>query len=325
MLGTLLRNIAHSTKRGLNTGILPFKSLKKIIFAIKSKLKTMNTLKMYGLSLLVGLVITGVLGIVMLNITMDFRILLFLGVMLYLLGGVLVSKLKGNKVLKACLISIPYSVFFVILVLEEIPGLYFFIPLFIVSSLIGVFFRDNKRKMTIAGTLLTLFMLVACIIIIPSEIQKSLSSQKNIPLPTFSIHGMNGEVVESSDLKGKVIVLDFFGNWCAPCILELKELHKVQQEFKFADDVVFYVINANFGGDTPEKFKRFINKHQYEFTFAYDYNSNIYNTLDLPKGGSLPALMIVDKNQKIRFQHMGFNKAESSLARDLIELIKSYQ
>ena len=133
---------------------------------------------------------------------------------------------------------------------------------------------------------------------------------------------MSGNVVDSKALKGKVVILDFFGTWCKPCIGELKELAKIQRAFKDDKDVVFYVINADYGTDSPEKFKAFIEKHNYKFKYAYDYDSKIFKLFKLQKLG-IPVTLIIDKEQNIRLQHVGYNPAETNFSENMIKTINS--
>ena len=84
----------------------------------------------------------------------------------------------------------------------------------------------------------------------------------------------------------------------------------------------FFVINADLGGDTPEKFDTFLAKHNYKFRVAYDDNSEIYKLLELQNLG-LPALLIVDKDQHIRIQHVGYNTAETNFSENIIKTINS--
>jgi peroxiredoxin len=165
-------------------------------------------------------------------------------------------------------------------------------------------------------------MLFLAIKVIPIDIEDSLTQTRFEQIPQFTIQEMTGNVVDSKTLEGKVVVLDFFGTWCKPCIGELKELEKIQSYFKDSPDVAFYVIDANYGGDTPQKFKAFIDKTTYNFNFAYDYNSEIFKLLKLQKLG-IPVLLIIDKEQNIRKQHVGYNPAETNFTKNMIETINS--
>jgi peroxiredoxin len=50
--------------------------------------------------------------------------------------------------------------------------------------------------------------------------------------PDFSLKGMDGKVVSLVDLKGQVIVLDFWATWCGPCIASLPGLNAIHKELK---------------------------------------------------------------------------------------------
>ena len=190
---------------------------------------------------------------------------------------------------------------------------------YITSTLIGVLFAKHNKNGIISVALLSLTIAFISLKVIPNDLENSLTVKRYDKLPEFTIHKVNGEKIQSKSLKGKIVVLDFFGTWCKPCILELKELEKIKATFN-EEDVEFIIMNADQGGDTPEKFKAFINKSNYTFEYAYDHDSKIFKQLKLAHLG-LPTLLIIDKNQNIRLQHVGYNTAETNFTKHMIEFI----
>jgi cytochrome c biogenesis protein CcmG, thiol:disulfide interchange protein DsbE len=49
--------------------------------------------------------------------------------------------------------------------------------------------------------------------------------------PQFSLKGLNGEQVSLSDYRGKVVLIDFWATWCAPCKIEIPKLVKLQKKY----------------------------------------------------------------------------------------------
>lgn len=282
----------------------------------------MKTIKKYFKPILTGIVVTLIMAMVMLKITMDFQILLFLGTTIFFFAGLMNSNIKMHYLVITILITFIYLTLFIMTVLEQIPELWYFVLIYFSATFLGLLYKKNKQKTIISLSLLTITMLFLAIKIIPANLENSLTQTKFEALPQFSINEMSGEIVDSKTLKGKIVILDFFGTWCAPCIAELKELDKIQLGFKDNSDIVFYIINANIGGDTPGKFKAFIDKHNYKFNFAYDYDSEIYKLLKLQQFG-LPVLLIIDKDQNIRVQHVGYNTAETNFSQYMIKTINS--
>lgn len=264
-----------------------------------------------------------ILVLVMWKITMDFQVLLFLGTAVFFVAGLLNAEGSTHYLLTALAVSGFYLALFIGIVLEELPQFWYFVPIYLAGALLGLRYKKHKKGTGIAFAALTAVMLFVAIHSIPRDLESMLAKERFDKLPEFTIQHMNGEVTESGSLAGKVVVLDFFGTWCKPCILELKELDKVKAAFD-ESEVVFYIINADQGRDTPEKFEAFINENDYTFHFAYDQDSEIFKKLKMDHLG-LPTLLIIDRDQHIRLQHVGYNPAETRFGERLAETIRGLQ
>src|SRR5689334_22673171 len=52
------------------------------------------------------------------------------------------------------------------------------------------------------------------------------------PAPGFQLKDLAGHTVRLSDYRGKVVVINFWATWCAPCLAEMPELVKLQRDYK---------------------------------------------------------------------------------------------
>ena len=59
--------------------------------------------------------------------------------------------------------------------------------------------------------------------------------------PDFSLRDLNGNKVEIKELKGKIILLNFWATWCGPCKEEMPSLEVLHQRFKERDFVLLSI------------------------------------------------------------------------------------
>lgn len=116
----------------------------------------------------------------------------------------------------------------------------------------------------------------------------------------WTLQNSSGKKRSLSEFLGKVVVIDFWGTWCMPCIKLMPDIQKIHNEFK-DKDVVVMGLAVNDKEGRPQKFFK-EKKYDYMLFPKADEVSNLY------KIQVFPTLYIIDKQGKIVYGHRGINK-----------------
>lgn len=135
--------------------------------------------------------------------------------------------------------------------------------------------------------------------------------------PDFSISMEDGSVKKLSDLKGKVVWVNFFATWCPPCRKELPHLEKeVYKKFKDQPFEVL-VIGREHDWATVNKFKA---DNNYELPFYPDPKREAFAKYAKQ---NIPRNFIIDKDGKIAVSSVGFNEKDfNKMIQKVEELLK---
>ena len=94
----------------------------------------------------------------------------------------------------------------------------------------------------------------------------------SIPAPDFTLATTEGDLVSLSDLRGKVVMLNFWGTWCGPCRIELPDFIKLHDKYnKDGLEIVGITIRR---GESIEDVARFQEQWGLNYLLLNDINGN---------------------------------------------------
>jgi thiol-disulfide isomerase/thioredoxin len=114
----------------------------------------------------------------------------------------------------------------------------------------------------------------------------------------FTLSGMDGEKLPLSSLRGKVIVLDFWATWCAPCREQHPLYEAVKAKFKDSDDVVFLAVDTD---EDHSIVKPFVT--QIKWTQKVYFEDGLQSLLQV---SSIPTTIILDKKGELFTRMIGY-------------------
>ena len=150
-----------------------------------------------------------------------------------------------------------------------------------------------------------------------AELRKSMLSET---APSFALLDMSGKKLDIADLKGKVVVVDFWATWCGPCKASFPGMQKMVNKYKDNQNVKFIFVDTWEKGEEKEKnASEFITSNKYSFHVLMDNEDKVVTQF---KVEGIPTKFIIDKNGVIRFKAVGFDGNDEKLAQELTAMIE---
>ncbi len=155
------------------------------------------------------------------------------------------------------------------------------------------------------------------------EIAKSMISEI---APDFTLTDTEGNMVKLSDLRGKVVVVDFWATWCGPCKRSFPAMQKTVDKYKNDPNVVFLFIHTwERDKNATESAIKFLKENNYSFRLLMDLKDpeTKANTVVKKYGVTgIPAKFVIDAKGNIRFKATGTAGSEEDLVNELSQMIE---
>ena len=133
------------------------------------------------------------------------------------------------------------------------------------------------------------------------------------PAPDIALKDLQGQEVKLSDLRGKIVLLNFWATWCKPC---KEEMPAMQASYEKLRDQGFVVLAVNELEDV-EKVAEHIRTHGHTFLVVMDHDNRVANQYGVL---GLPSSFLIDRQGIVREHIFGNLLTEQRIA----ELVRQY-
>lgn len=122
--------------------------------------------------------------------------------------------------------------------------------------------------------------------------------------PDYHATTLAGDTLSLGALRGRVVVLNVWATWCAPCVREMPALQRLHEKLEAEG---LSVVAVSVDADAPpfngmSEVRNFVAQHGLTFTILHDGTGAIYNIFDV---SALPMTFVIDRNGRIKRKVLG--------------------
>ena len=135
-----------------------------------------------------------------------------------------------------------------------------------------------------------------------------------IPAPAAEFEGLDGGTVRLSDYRGGIVLLNFWGTWCPPCVKEIPELVKLQPQL---EELGATVLGPAIDSGSSDNIRKFLADYDVNYPIVKARNEVAIGDFEAM---GYPTTFLIDADGVIRKRYLGPQTADGLLA-DVRELI----
>ena len=125
-------------------------------------------------------------------------------------------------------------------------------------------------------------------------------------MPEIGLTDLSGKPVNAASLAGKVVIVDFWATWCAPCKEELPILQKLYKKYG-AQGLVIVGVSVD---KDASNIQSFVKKLGLSFPVVHDANHQVSGRYQPPR---MPSSYIVDRKGIVKYVHGGFRADDAAV------------
>ncbi len=136
------------------------------------------------------------------------------------------------------------------------------------------------------------------------------------PAPDFTLKSNNGANIKLSELRGQVVMINFWASWCGPCRQEMPLLDQLYQRYQ---PMGFTLLGVNVEEDSRAADK-ILKEIPVSFPVLYDKKNQVSESYQVR---AMPSTFLIDRDGKVRYLHKGYQPGyEEEYQQQIRELVK---
>lgn len=137
-------------------------------------------------------------------------------------------------------------------------------------------------------------------------------SEMKEPAPNFTLKSNSGKNVKLSELRGQVVLLNFWASWCGPCRTEMPLLGKIHDKYKAMG---FTVLGVNVEEDSAPAIS-IINKTKISIPVLFDKTNSVSKLYNV---SAMPSTVIIDRDGNMRYLHEGYKPGDEEKYKEWVK------
>jgi peroxiredoxin len=152
-----------------------------------------------------------------------------------------------------------------------------------------------------ATQLLSLVLLASIALNVPAAKAASSSLATGQPAPDFALRSMSGPNLRLSELRGHVVMINFWATWCGPCREEMPKLNEI---YRLYHGVGFDLLGVNMddGGDRAVDMARTLGV---TFPVLFDDGKTVARSYNV---STMPMTLLIGRDGNVRYVHQGYER-----------------
>lgn len=145
-------------------------------------------------------------------------------------------------------------------------------------------------------------IIIAMLVVVSMGIsQPLLAAEEGKPAPDFTLKALDGSNVKLNELRGTVVLVNFWASWCGPCRTEMPLLDNLYREYR---DYGFTVLGINLDEEHSQALK-LLDKVPVTFPVLFDPDNRTSETFAVD---AMPTTVLIDRNGVVRHHHRGYKE-----------------
>jgi peroxiredoxin len=134
--------------------------------------------------------------------------------------------------------------------------------------------------------------------------------------PDFTLRSLGGPNLRLLEQRGRVVMVNFWATWCAPCRIEMPHLNRLYDKYRKSG---FVLLGVNIDDDANNA-AALATKLGLQFPVLLDTDKKVSKLYDL---STMPSTVLIDRDGRVRYVHRGYRDGyEDTYEKQIRELLR---